>query len=103
MVQPKIIGESVELHPLVIILALLIGGSVSGVYGMIFAVPVAAVLKVLFIELYNVFYEGRSGFLMKKNKPYRKKKNYYKKNNYSHTKKSDTKSDTKKDIKKVST
>ena len=63
LVQPKIVGESVGLHPLVIILALFVGAELMGIYGMLFAVPAAAVLKVLVVELYDVLYEGRSGLL----------------------------------------
>ncbi|MBW7874885.1 MAG: AI-2E family transporter [Candidatus Cloacimonetes bacterium] len=61
--QPKIIGENVELHPLVVMLALFIGGEVGGIYGMVFAVPAAALLKVLFSELYSVLYERKSRLL----------------------------------------
>ena len=63
LVQPKIVGESVGLHPLVIIVALFIGAELMGIYGMLFAVPVAAVLKVLVVELYDVLYQGQSGLL----------------------------------------
>ena len=63
LVQPKIVGESVGLHPLVIIVALFIGAELMGIYGMLFAVPAAAVLKVLVVELYDVLYQGQSGLL----------------------------------------
>ena len=53
----------VGLHPLVIILALFVGAELMGIYGMLFAVPAAAVLKVLVVELYDVLYEGQSGLL----------------------------------------
>jgi predicted PurR-regulated permease PerM len=63
VLQPKIIGENVELHPLIVMLALLIGAELMGVYGMLFAVPVAAILKVLIMEIYNVLYIGKSKLL----------------------------------------
>ena len=44
---PKLVGESVGLHPLWIFFALLAGGSLLGVMGMFLAVPVAAVMGVL--------------------------------------------------------
>ncbi len=47
VVAPKIVGESVGVHPVVIMLALLIGGSYFGVVGMIFAVPVTIVFKIV--------------------------------------------------------
>jgi predicted PurR-regulated permease PerM len=46
-ITPKLIGESVGLHPLWIIFALLAGGSLLGLLGMFLAVPVAAIISVL--------------------------------------------------------
>ncbi len=45
--SPKIVGDSVGLHPLWIMFALLAGGSLFGIVGMLLAVPVAAVIGVL--------------------------------------------------------
>lgn len=45
--SPKILGSSVGLHPLWILFALLAGGSLFGIVGMLLAVPVAAVIGVL--------------------------------------------------------
>ncbi len=47
ILSPKIVGESVGLHPIFVILALLIGGRFFGVVGLLAAVPAAGVLKVL--------------------------------------------------------
>ncbi len=47
VITPKIVGHKVGLHPVVTILSLLIGGQLLGIVGMLLAVPVAAVLKVL--------------------------------------------------------
>jgi len=44
---PKMVGDSVGLHPLWIIFALLAGGSLLGIVGMLVAVPVAALIGVL--------------------------------------------------------
>jgi len=44
---PRIVGGSVGMHPLLVILALFIGEKLYGILGMLFAVPVAAVLQVL--------------------------------------------------------
>jgi len=46
---PKIIGGSVGLHPLVIFSALLLGAKLLGPLGLFLAVPVAAVLKAVWI------------------------------------------------------
>lgn len=44
---PTLVGDSVGLHPLWIMFALLAGGSLLGIVGMLLAVPVAAVVGVL--------------------------------------------------------
>ncbi|QFT89973.1 AI-2 transport protein TqsA [Bacillus sp. THAF10] len=46
ILSPLIVGKSLHIHPVFIILALLIGGEVAGVVGLILAVPVFAILKV---------------------------------------------------------
>ena len=48
--QPLITGKTVSMHPVMVLLAILVGGRVAGVLGMALAVPVAAVLKVFFLE-----------------------------------------------------
>ncbi len=48
--QPWITGKNVSMHPVMVLLAILIGGRVGGVMGMALAVPTAAVLKVMFLE-----------------------------------------------------
>ncbi|HOO82777.1 MAG TPA: AI-2E family transporter [Alphaproteobacteria bacterium] len=47
ILSPKIVGESVGMHPLWVFFALLAGGSLFGILGMLLAVPVAAVAGVL--------------------------------------------------------
>ncbi|MFC4768208.1 AI-2E family transporter [Effusibacillus consociatus] len=47
-IAPQIVSKSLNLHPLLIIFALLLGGEVGGIMGLILAVPVVAVLKVIF-------------------------------------------------------
>ena len=48
--QPWITGKNVSMHPVMVLLAILIGGRVGGVMGMALGVPAAAVLKVVFLE-----------------------------------------------------
>jgi predicted PurR-regulated permease PerM len=49
VVIPQIIGRVVELHPLVVIFALLTGGAIGGLLGILVAVPVAASLRIAFL------------------------------------------------------
>lgn len=56
IINPKIVGNSLEISPLLIIFSVTVGGAYFGVLGMFLAVPVAAVLKILindYIEYKN--------------------------------------------------
>lgn len=48
IVNPKFLSHSVRIHPMLVIISLLIGSKVGGFLGMIFAVPVAGLLKLWF-------------------------------------------------------
>lgn len=48
VLAPIIIGESIGIHPISILLALVIGGGAFGIVGMIFSIPTIVVLKILF-------------------------------------------------------
>ena len=47
IINPKIIGNSLEISPLLVIFAVTVGGAYFGVLGLFIAVPVAAVLKIV--------------------------------------------------------
>ena len=47
VIEPKVMGTSLDLHPIVILLALIIWGVLWGVVGMLLATPITAVLKIL--------------------------------------------------------
>lgn len=46
VVMPRIVGESVGLHPLVVLFAIMAGYTLWGLVGMIVAVPVAAIIRI---------------------------------------------------------
>ena len=48
ILAPKIIGENLGMHPLIILLSIVIGGGIFGVFGMILSVPIVAVFRILF-------------------------------------------------------
>jgi predicted PurR-regulated permease PerM len=45
---PKIQGNTLRVHPILVFLAVIIGGGLGGIFGVIVAVPTLAVLRVLF-------------------------------------------------------
>ena len=66
VITPRIVGESVGIHPVWVVLALSLGGFFFGFAGLLIAVPAAAVTKLLIargIERYRTsdFYQGRCG------------------------------------------
>jgi putative permease len=50
LVQPLLVSRGVELHPLFVLVAIMIGGGLYGILGMLLAVPAAGFLKVAFRE-----------------------------------------------------
>lgn len=55
LLTPKLVGSKVGLSPVAVILALLVGGGLFGFLGVLIAIPVAAVLKILFGEFLRVY------------------------------------------------
>lgn len=52
LVTPRVVGRQVGLHPVLGLFALMVGGHLFGLGGMVLAVPVAACLRVVLIDLY---------------------------------------------------
>ena len=60
-ITPVLVGESVGLHPMLVMIVLLIGGIMIGPLGMLFAVPAAGVMKVIISE--SIFISKNSHLL----------------------------------------
>jgi predicted PurR-regulated permease PerM len=58
VLQPRIVGKGAGLHPLVVMLALIVGAQ-FGIGGMVVAVPVASMVRVLIREFYWLPIERR--------------------------------------------
>jgi len=46
IIQPKMMGESLDLHPIVVLLSLIFFGTIWGIIGMFLAVPITAVVNI---------------------------------------------------------
>jgi predicted PurR-regulated permease PerM len=55
LITPKLIGERVGLHPLVVILTVIAASSQFGFWGVILAIPGAAVIKALYKEILPIY------------------------------------------------
>lgn len=51
VVEPKLIGDALELHPVSVLVALLVWGALWGLIGMFLAVPITASLKIVYQKL----------------------------------------------------
>jgi predicted PurR-regulated permease PerM len=51
LVTPKIVGERLGLHPVVVLLSVLVGGEIFGFLGILLAVPTTAVIKVFWRDV----------------------------------------------------
>ena len=53
LIQPLVVAKSVDLHPLVVLLVVMIGSNLMGIVGMLVAVPVTGILKVSSTTVYE--------------------------------------------------
>ena len=65
VLSPRLVGQRIGLHPVVVILAVLVGGTAFGFFGMLLAVPTTAALSVFWADLRalylrSAFYQGRA-------------------------------------------
>lgn len=51
ILAPKVTGESISMHPICIILFLLIGEKLGGIFGMVLAVPIGVMIKVIYEDI----------------------------------------------------
>ncbi len=50
-ISPLVVAKSVDLHPLLVVVVVLIGGQLLGILGMLLAVPVTSILNVIIREV----------------------------------------------------
>ena len=51
ILQPYLMGQGVELHPLLVLFGVLAGEKIAGIPGMFFSVPVIAALRIIYLEV----------------------------------------------------
>ena len=59
ILAPKIIGDTIGIHPIVILLSIILGGGVFGILGMILAIPAVAVSIILFAFFKNEYTKSK--------------------------------------------
>ena len=51
VLQPRIMGKSVGLHPIWVLASVLVGARIGGIWGAVFSVPIAAILQTI-VQVY---------------------------------------------------
>ncbi|MBO6046651.1 MAG: AI-2E family transporter [Erysipelotrichaceae bacterium] len=69
IVNPKLLSKSIEVHPMFVIVCLIVGSAIGGVWGMLFAVPVGALLKIQFERLMIYVMQSKQTSEDKKKEP----------------------------------
>ena len=52
-ISPFVVGHAVNLHPVIVLFAILAGGAIGGGFGLLVAIPVAAIVRLLLRYLYR--------------------------------------------------
>jgi predicted PurR-regulated permease PerM len=60
VVSPQVVGRTLRMHPLFIIFALLVGGELAGIVGLILAVPFFAVMKVILQHIFAYYMQRKT-------------------------------------------
>lgn len=60
LISPLVLGSKMEMHPVTTILVLIGGSAVSGLWGVIFAIPVYAIVKIVLQRIFD-YYRKTSG------------------------------------------
>jgi predicted PurR-regulated permease PerM len=55
---PRLMGRKLQLHPLTVIFAVLVGGEIAGVIGVYLSIPVAATLRIVWRRWQRVYANG---------------------------------------------
>ncbi|WP_382399282.1 AI-2E family transporter [Lentibacillus salinarum] len=59
LVSPNVMGKALHLHPLTVITLVLAAGSIAGLLGMLFAIPIYAVIKTIISHLYETYQDAQ--------------------------------------------
>jgi len=56
LVFPILVSKIVDLHPIIVVLSVILGSQYMGTLGMVISIPLAAAIKLIFLELYSNLY-----------------------------------------------
>ncbi|WP_080872286.1 AI-2E family transporter [Oceanobacillus timonensis] len=59
LITPNVMGQTLSLHPLTVITAILAAGSIAGFLGILFAIPVYAVIRTIVVHFYQTYVDSK--------------------------------------------
>ncbi|MDF2472850.1 MAG: hypothetical protein K0R21_632 [Anaerocolumna sp.] len=59
IIAPKLLSHSIQIHPVLVIISLIFGSAIGGLLGMLLAVPVGALIKLLFVRFIDMRLEKK--------------------------------------------
>ncbi|MGM0214988.1 AI-2E family transporter [Enterococcus sp. AZ109] len=62
VIEPKVLGEQLRVHPVTIVLVLLVMGNLFGLFGLVFGVPIYAIIKAFGVFLFRKFKQRYNRF-----------------------------------------
>lgn len=65
-IGPKLLSKSIQVHPLLVIISLIFGSAIGGLLGMLLAVPVGALIVLLFVEFVDREYNKKREYELEK-------------------------------------
>lgn len=59
VLAPYIMNKTLDIHPITTIVVVLVGGDIGGLIGMLLAIPIYMIVKIVVSRVYNVFFKDR--------------------------------------------
>ena len=56
VIFPLVVAKIVDLHPVIVVICVILGSQLFGIVGMIVAVPITSIFKILIQEVYSRVY-----------------------------------------------
>ena len=60
LIQPKLVKDTLKVKPFWVLVGVLLGGGLFGMIGILLAVPVIALIKIVFEDIYDYYTVGKN-------------------------------------------
>jgi len=59
VISPRVVGENLELHPLLVIFVVMVGGAIGGIVGIYLSIPFVVIVRVIWSRCFSSMEGGR--------------------------------------------